>query len=114
MARNVDFEALFENNTMFSWTVCVASLQLFAFVPTSVLIVSFIEIKVFRNLSGQVSSKTVDVWFVMIKVMDQCGTVQLACRTANYPCWLLGLATILLYTLAFFRCRSWKAAREHI
>ena len=65
MARKVDFEALFENSTMCSWTVCVASLQLFAFVRTSVLIVSFIKIKIFRDLSGQVSSKTVGVCFFL-------------------------------------------------
>ena len=40
-----------------------------AFCPTSIWIVSFIEMKVFRDLSDQVSSKTVDVSFVMIKVI---------------------------------------------
>ena len=41
----------------------------FSFLPTSIWIVSFIEMKVFRDLSDQVSSKTVDVSFVLIKLM---------------------------------------------
>ena len=40
-----------------------------AFCPTNIWIVSFIELKVFRDLSDQVSSKTVDVSAVMIKLM---------------------------------------------
>ena len=41
-----------------------------AFCPTSIWIVSFIEMKVFQDLSDQVSSKTVNVLFVMIKLMS--------------------------------------------
>ena len=40
-----------------------------AFCPTSIWIVSFIEMKVFRDLSDHVSYKTVNVSFVMIKLM---------------------------------------------
>ena len=78
MARKVYFEAMLQNSTLRSGTVFVSSLQLFTFVPTSIWIVSFIEMKVFRDLLGQASSKTVEFSFVVIKLMDQCGTVQLS------------------------------------
>ena len=83
-----------------------------AFCPTSIWVVSFIEMTVFQDLSNQVSSKTVDVSFVMIKLM--CGSVQLGCRTANYSWWFRVLAAIPLYALCFFCCRSWTAPREHV
>ena len=75
MARKVHFEGLSENSTMCPWTVFVSSLQLSAFVPIG--IVSFIELKVFLDLLGLFSCKTVDVSFVIV-MWHQCGTFELS------------------------------------
>ena len=81
-----------------------------AFCPTSIWIVSLIKMKVFRYLLDQVSSKTVDVSFVMIKLMWR--TVQLGCRTANYSCWFRVLATIPLHALCFFSLQIMDSSKR--
>ena len=82
MARKVHYEGLSENSTMCPWTVFVSSLQLSAFVPIG--IVSFIELKVFLDLLGLFSCKTVDVSFVMV-MWNQCGTFEL--QTIHVGCY---------------------------